>query len=421
MDVGYESGGDNGATVVPPANSNDTNVTTDINDGSQGAGNGDNIDDLGDKTNQQNQDNQEGAKDGKGDGNEGTSTLEVGSSIEFDGTTYTVAENGDIVDEKGEVFKEAANVAEWLKEVERVDDNADTTITIDSVIDAIGIEVTDEAGKPVEFENTIEGIRGYINSVLEVEREENMATAIESLYERYPIVEDVLNYYIANGNSLEGFGEVKDRSNIVIDDANEAQQISIVKTVWEEQGRKGNLEAYIQYLKSSNTLAAVAKEELAGLQESDKQRREELAAEAEKAEQERLESNRKYWEGVKQVIDKREIAGYSIPDTIIVNREGKKLSVTPEDFFNYVHRVDQHGRTAYSYDLEKETPESRRDDELLRAYLKFVGGNYSNLVDMAVNKDKVKALRLKAKTKPTSQVRITKPTTTTKDKLDLGF
>ena len=67
---------------------------------------------------------------------------------------------------------------------------------------------------------------------------------------------------------------------------------------------------------------------------------------------------------------------------------------------------------------------ARRDDEILRAYLTFVGGNYSNLVDMAINEKEVKSIRLKAKQNNKSTLKITKPTTNDakngKD-IDLGY
>ena len=234
---------------------------------------------------------------------------------------------------------------------------------------------------------------------------------------------DVLNYYIANGNSLEGFGQVPDRSGIVIDDTNEAQQEAIIRAAWNEQGRKGDVEGYISYLKSSGTLLATAQEELAALQESDAQYRKELEEEAERKENERIETLQKYWNGVHDVIKTRQIAGYQIPEQIIITRNGQKLSVTPEDFFNYIYRVDEEGHSAYERDLAKQTPESRRDDEILRAYLTFVGGNYSNLVNMAINKEKVATLKLRAKERSASTVRITKPTTTKPSgaNIDLGY
>lgn len=349
-------------------------------------------------------------------------TLEVGSKITVGDDEYTVDESGNLIDKNGAIFKQASEVKEWIEGFDKVDETTDE-ISINTIQDAIGVEITDENDKPIEFDNTPEGIKSYVDAVIESARDEHYQTAINTLYQKYPILEDVLNYYVANGNSLDGFGEMPDRSGIEIDDNNEAQQEQIIRTAWKEQNRKGDVEGYLAYLKSSGTLLATAKEELVGLQEADEQYRKELADKAAAEEQEQLKNQQKYWTGVKQVIDSRKIAGYQIPDNIIVNRNGQKLSVTPNDFFNYIYRVDKDGYSAYQRDLAAETPESRRDDEILRAYLKFVGGNYSNLVGMAINKEKIANLKLKAKERNSNTIRITKPTNSGKPTtdIDLGY
>lgn len=369
-----------------------------------------------------NKNNNDDKNENKNDVNADTN-LEPGTSIEIGDDTYTVDENGNLLDKNGNIFKEAKDVKSWLDEFENITETDKDNISLNSIQEAIGIQITDDNDKPIEFENNPEGIKAYIDAVIETAKEEHYETAINTLYKNYPILNDVLNYYIANGNSLEGFGEIPDRSNIVIDDTNEAQQEAIIRTAWKERGQKGDVDGYISYLKSSGTLFATAKEELTALQESDKQYRDELAAEAERKEEKRIKKLEKYWNSVHDVIKSRTIAGYQIPESIIINRNGQKLSVTPEDFYNYIYRVDKDGKSAYEHDLENETPESRRDDEILRAYLKFVGGNYSNLVEMAINKEKVNKLKLKAKERKTSSVRITKPNTTNKEEkgIDVGY
>ena len=365
----------------------------------------------------------EGNKEDNKNGDNADVNLEAGTSIEVGEDTYTVDENGNLLDKNGNIFKEAKDVKSWLNEFENVTDTDKDSISIETIQEAVGVQITDDNDKPVEFENNPEGIKAYIDAVIETAKEEHFETAVNTLYQKYPILNDVLNYYIANGNSLEGFGEVPDRSNITIDDSNEAQQEAIIRTAWEEQGRKGDVESYIAYLKSSGTLLATAKEELVGLQEADEQYRKNIEEEAEYKEAERLQRLENYWNGVHDIIKNRTIAGYQIPESIIISRNGQKLSVTPEDFFNYIYRVDKDGKSAYERDLATETPESRRDDEILRAYLKFVGGNYSNLVDMAINKEKVNRLKLKAKERNTSTVRISKPKTNTNKgiNIDLGY
>ena len=442
FDFGYNQNGngdDAGSGNVNDGNGGTTNIDTgkidhdpngvpadDLdggNDAGNNAGNKDKTNPADTNKDGDGNSNKDGDKDGNKNGNNTDEPLQAGTSIEVGDETYTVDEAGNVLDKNGNIFKEAKDVKEWLDSFDKVDDADGDTISIDSIREAVGIEITDDNDKPIEFENSPAGIKAYIDAVVDTAKEEHFETAINTLYQKYPILQDVLNYYVANGNSLEGFGEVPDRSGITVEDNNEAQQEAIIRTAWSERGQKGDVESYIAYLKSSGTLLATAKEELAGLQESDKQYRDELAAEAERKENERIERLEKYWNGVHDVVKSRTIAGYQIPESIIINRNGQKLSVTPEDFFNYIYRVDKDGKSAYERDLEAETPESRRDDEILRAYLKFVGGNYSNLVGMAINKEKVNILKLRAKERNTSTVRINKPKTTTAKgaDIDLGY
>lgn len=354
--------------------------------------------------------------------NDNSIKLEEGTTLEIGDAKYTVDKDGNVVDSNGNIFKEASQVSEWMKEFENVEENT-SDISIDSIKAAIGIEITDDNDKPIVFDNTVEGIKSYVDSVIETSKQEHYDTAINTLYQKYPIVKDVINYYVANGNSLEGFGQVPDRSGIEIDENNEAQQEQIIRTAWSERKQRGDVNSYINYLKSSGTLLATAKEELDGLKEADAQYKRDIEAKAAAEEKEKIETLERYWNGVHDIIKSRKIAGYQIPESIVITRDGQKLSVTPEDFFNYIYRVDKEGKSAYERDLEAETPDVRRDDEILRAYLKYVGGNYSNLVDMAINEKNVATLKLRAKQHNASAIRVTKPKSTKPDgaNIDLGY
>ena len=421
LDFGYSQNASSNDAGSENGNDKTTDVTNINNGNIENQANGEDADDLNGGTTEQNVDSDKENNDSNDSDKE---SLQAGTSIEVGNETYTVDESGNILDKNGNIFKEAKDVKAWLDSFEEVTENNDeNAISIDSIREAVGIDITDDNDKPIEFENSPEGVKAYIDAVVNTAKEEHYETAINTLYQKYPVIKDVLNYYIANGNSLEGFGEIPDRSNITVDDNNEEQQIAIIRTAWKERGQKGDLDGYLAYLKSSGTLLATAREELANIQESDKQYREELEAEAEKQEAERVERLEKYWNGVHDVIKSRTIAGYKIPESIIINRNNQKISVTPEDFFNYIYRVDKNGKSAYEHDLEAETMESRRDDEILRAYLKFVGGNYSNLVDMAINNEKVTKLKLRAKERNSTSIRINRPKATFQKgvNIDLGY
>lgn len=373
-----------------------------------------------DLDNHNNDDNQNGNDDNQTDDNNDVSEYEEGTVLEIGDDKYTIDKDGNAIDKNGNIYKQASEVQEWLKSFEEIVEDTNE-INLKNIQEVLGIEIKDENDKVVEFENTIDGVKSYVNAVIESKRNEHYDVAINTLYQRYPILEDVLNYYLANGNSLKGFGEKPDRSNITIDENNEAQQIHIIKTAWSEKGIKGDVNNYIEYLKSSGILYTTAKEELDSLKQADREYKEKLAQEAERKENEYIKELEKYWNGVHDIINTRKIAGYQIPENIVITRNGQKLSATPEDFFNYIYRTDNEGLSAYQRDLEKETAESRRDDEILRAYLKFVGGNYSNLVDMAINKQNVNTLKFKAANRTTNKVRVNKPKHTENKNIDLGY
>lgn len=353
-------------------------------------------------------------KDGNDDGNKGDDNdlaVEPGSVVTIGEDTYTVDAEGNLVDKNNKIFKEAKDVKDFLKQFE-VDNTDDTENVIDvaKIIEKVGFEVTDENDKPITFENTPDGVASYINEVLDAKRTEYAQAGVQQLIDKFPIVSDFLNYYVANGNSYEGFGQVRDRSTITIDENNTAQQEAIVREAFKESGKVGSIDDYISFLKSTNRLLDAAKQDLATLQENDKR----VKAEQAEAAQRKIEEDKKaeiaYWSKVKSTIDKKEIAGYKIPETILINKNGKQSAATADDFFNYLYQVDDKGYSRYERELMETPEEEQLQNDLLRAYLKFTGGNYSNLVDLAIASEKTKTLRLKAaEQRRKSSIKITKP------------
>lgn len=362
-----------------------------------------------------------GGEEGNGNTNENTNTeLEPGTQIEFEGKDYVVDANGNIVDADGNIFKEAKDVKDFIQSLDASTGN-ENEISFDAIHNALGIDITDESGNPIEFENSVDGITSYVTQAIESAKEENQKEAINILFNKYPILNDVLNYYLANGNSLEGYNEIPDRSALVIDEDNVEQQENIIKTAWREQGRKGNVNGYIEYLKSTGNLFNTAKEELEGLKENDKQVREAREEEARRIEMEEQKAVQEYWNKVLGRIKSKNIGKYRIPDTIVRTVNGGKVAGSIDDFFNYLYRVDNEGKSAYVRDLEKRNAEDALDDDILRAYLTYSGGNYDSLVSMAINEQKVKKLKLIAKNNHTAGTRMQTPAPNKDTKMNFGI
>lgn len=353
--------------------------------------------------------------------------LKAGEIVAIGDDNYTVAENGDLLDKDGKVFKESKDVQEYLKSLEQADNDDDknndkSVLNIKNIQEALGYQIVDENDKDIEYENNIEGVKTYVNDVIEQKTNEIQEATLNTLFEKYPFVQHIINYYVANGNSLDGWGVEVDRSGITIDDNNEKQQEEIIRTAWKEQKRTGDVDSYINYLKSAGTLLSVAKSELEGLQQADATRKQELAQRAKEAHDAEEAQMTKFWKEVEATINKKEIGGYKIPDQIKVTREGKSLMLTPKDFYNYLSVVDKNGETAYSKDCKAVDAEKQFNDSLLRAYIMFTGGDYSSLVDMAIKDKEVKILRFKAQASKQPTYRFTpKGKNDQQGNVDLGY
>lgn len=419
FDFGFGGGTARSAAPSEPVNNGDnqpvapTSEPEDINDvkpGSSPVGDGDNKTVEPAKTTEPTQTTEPNTNDDK---------LEEGTVIELEDAKYTVDKDGNLVDDKGEIFKQAAEVKDFLAEFEQ--DNPDNDFTIENIQKRIGIEITDEDDKPVTFDNTPDGVAAYVDAVIDQQKDELALAGINKLIETYPFVQDVINYYVANGGSLEGFGQVRDLSKIEIDENNVAQQEAIIRQAHREAGRRDSADKYVQYLKDSGQLFDTAKEALKAMVDADNAERERTAKEAATRQKEYEAQQAAYWKDIQDTIKNRRIAGYEIPETIILNKDGKKVAVTPNDFFNYVYQVDEKGNSRYVNDLAQMTPEERRDDELLRAYLKYTGGSYADLVNMAIKKEEVKRLKLKAVANNKQRVTVTPPARNNNKPSDTNF
>ena len=366
--------------------------------------NGGGTDDITGKDNQNNNgveggDNNNGEKNND---NSSTGELTEGTEIEFDGVIYTVDANGNLVDKNGTIFKEAKDVADWMKTMDVEDsNNNDEPLTLASIQEAIGITVTDANGNNIEFTDDAAGIKAYVNSVIDLKSNEIQQATINKFYQDNPLVKQFTDYVQLNGTP-RGFGEIPDRSGIVLDKDNTAQLEAVIRMAAAEFGNKSLNDNYIKYLKDGGGLYDEAKAQLQALVEKDAAVRKDIEARAKAQREEEAKSVSDYWNKVNNVIDSRIIAGYKLPESFTKEVNGQKVIITPNDFYNYLSKAtetdtDGNKVTGYQRDLNKLTDDEYLNRELLDAWLMFTGGTYKDLIAMAVNEDKVRQLRVKSK------------------------
>ena len=343
------------------------------------------------------------------------SGLEAGTELEIDGVSYTVADNGDIVDKDGNVFKEAKDVKQFLEENKPSDE--DEEITLGSIKEAIGIDVKDENGNEIDFPDTPQGVKDYVDSVIATKTNEVAEGAVNKLFMDNPMLKQFIDYVKITGTP-RGFGEIPDRSGIVLDKDNENQLAAVIRMAAEEFGNASMDEAYIDFLKTSGRLYDTAKAQLDALVNHDKQIRDEIEQRAEQAREQELAELNEYWNSVDNAIKNRKIGNYMLPETFVAERNGQKVTLTLNDFYDYVSRSseqDEDGNaiTGYQKDLSNLSNEAHLNRELLDAWLMFTGNSYDSLVNMAIKEEQVRKLVINSKKNKTrSQVKIAKPKAT---------
>ena len=350
------------------------------------------------------EDNKTNESNNKEDNNNNSSTGELseGDTIEVDGIIYTVDASGNLVDDKGNIFKEAKDIADWLKSVE-VEGNGEgsDTISLASIQEALGIIVTDAEGKNIEFTDDAAGVKAYVDAVIDLKSKDLQQAAVNKLYADNPLLKQFTDYVQLTGTA-KGFGEIPDRSGIQLDKENEEQLKAVIRMAAKEFGNKSLNENYIKYLKDSGGLYDEAKAQLQALVEKDAAVRKDIEARAQAQRDADAKAVSDYWNKVNNVIDSRIIAGYKLPESFTKEVNGQKVIITPNDFYNYLSKAtetdtDGNKVTGYQRDLNKLTDDEYLNRELLDAWLMFTGGTYKDLIAMAVNEDKVRQLRVKSK------------------------
>ena len=173
MDLGYEN---NGISDLDNRNNNGGGSANDQDkqdlsgQGKQYDANGNLITDLGNQKgngdDNDNHDNDNHDDNNNGDNNDAIE-LTAGEIIQIGDDQYTVAENGDLLDKDGNVFKEAKDVKDFLKDYqdegddgEKNNNNNDGGKVIDmkAIQEALGFQFVDDNDKDIEYENSIEGV-----------------------------------------------------------------------------------------------------------------------------------------------------------------------------------------------------------------------------------------------------------------------
>ena len=343
------------------------------------------------------------------------------TEVLIDDVTFKLDDKGNAVDDKG-VIK---YTKEQLDEFESADsDENKLGINIKDIADQTKLNLYDDKGNLLEYQNTPEGITSYVNDVYEKGKKDAQESTINSLNTAYPWLDDLLTH-VKLGGKLEDFSQSEDFNSIKLDKTNEDQLKSIIFRGRSTRGEdRESTDRYYNYLKSSDTdndvLLKEAQKELKFLSDRDaliKTNKQQTLVQQEQIREQELNN---YWgvtqsengevqdlgvkDSVYSIIKNKQLQlgneTFSIPDTIRVIEDGKPKVYSSNDFFNYLYApivVEQNGQrittTRDNLKLSQEQQTRTVHNDIYDALLRFANYDKSQFVKEQVNKDKVKQIK----------------------------
>jgi hypothetical protein len=342
----------------------------------------------------------------KGEDGKPVHTYDVGTQIKIGEDVQTVDGNGNIVDKDGKVIKEAKDVNAYLDELQRRQ-SLDANSVVGILSDAIGVEPVDEKGNPIAIDS-IEGIQEFVKNTVNSYYQEGRQDAVNELYNKFPVLNDVIQHLVLNNGSLDKFNTTFRYSDVTLDETNKEHQKEVLIKLLTDAGT-ANPKGYAEYVEKSGTLfaevnaaltAAVSREKAA-----DEQRAQAVAAK-QKADADATEN---YYKQLKQVYATGGIAGYTIPEKFTIDRNGQKVQVTRNDVFDFVSRpVNRNGESMATLVYNSMSEADRIQFDAMTNLLLFTGGNLSHFVQAEVGKQKVIAI-IALTGKTNNSFSITKP------------
>lgn len=319
--------------------------------------------------------------------------------VEIDGVVYSINETGDAINDKGEVVF----TADKLKEFEEADDDTDT-VSLNAIKQRVNVILTDEAGKEVEYEDSVEGIARYVSDVVAHRAKELNDGAIQRFFERNPEIHKAYLYKEQNGN-LEGFKDTISWKDFDLSTATPDHYKAIITN---HRKRLGDDETAIGYLigklEADKTLETYGKNLVLDYVKEEEKQAALVAKRVEEDEKRVKEENTAYWNKVKSVITSGNVVvddkTVIIPEVLRVKDNGVIKNYTRDDFYKYVYELKQYdidgtkyALTQYQYEQVLRDKNRNENHDVLEALKMFLKDDTSQVIERAIKDEHAKRIR----------------------------
>jgi len=331
--------------------------------------------------------------------------------ISIDDKDYTLDDKGNAIDTEGKVV--------FTKE--DIDGMGGETPTFDiaEIGKTTAIEMYDDEGKVIEYENTTEGLASHTTDVYN----KGGIDKVNELYQAYPEVESLVRHIRLGGDSTN-FNTRVDYNKVKLNKENEQQLKDIIYKAQTARGNRTDaIERYYKALSAGDTdndnIYDEAEAELKYLQDTDK---------AANAEQDRLLQEQQYNEAIKAndywgvAVDNGQLKDlnkdgsvydiiksgklklkdktYTIPEKTKVIENGKPVIYTRDQVFTYLYSpvttvINGERVTATQEQIDSHYEQQNRTaaNDIFDAYRRLVKYDDSQFITEQVNNSKVKYIK----------------------------
>jgi len=342
------------------------------------------------------------------DGSDGSVNLDDIESIDIDGTEYSINENGEAVDDTGKVIKTRDEVVALLEELNNEDEGGETPL-VEDIAKLSGFTPVDKDGNPLVFEDTPDGMAKREVAIVNQFGAELARQELDTFFENNPDIVEMYNYKKIKG-SLDGFKDRVDYNKITVEADDDNQQTQLIVNAEILKGNsKERAEQIAKYLIEDGKGKDEAILALKYLKETQASRdRDAIAAKEAKENEERAAIAAKH-EEIAKTVKSGKLNGIVIPEYIKYKRsDGSIMNVTRDFIYQYMTKPVKDGKSLYDIDKEKSNTES----EVLDAYLKITGNDYSSIIKGMERQSKVDKLKdIKNRSKLSNRIVVKKRTT----------
>lgn len=329
------------------------------------------------------------------------------TKIVIDDVEYTLNDNGDAVNEKGEIKYTKADIEAMEKNISSEEDDD----YIESISKASGIVIKDETGNPVKFESTVDGFAKREIAIKELGEKEGFNKGFNKFLQDNPDIAALIDYKSKYG-TIEGYSSHTDYSKVEIKDDDDFLSDLIYKAEIQKGSSPDRAKRIVEFAKNNNSLKEDALESLNWLKKNQEAEIKAIRDKEEADEKAALEQEIKFYgvsydnTGVMKVhnvpnsiydmiVVKGQIGDYSIPEAglRINTKEGEKL-IDRNQLFDYISRpVKVIGDNVYTQAQLDEMIRLSNPAELILRFIMNLDGGIDQLVKSTITKQEIKRLR----------------------------